>query len=156
MARSINVSLDDLKTLPKNQLKKLIKSKLDERMVNVFNSTIPRMTKLRFMEKPATFKRKLYVTLMRGKETIQVLRIRLNMITVYDNYHGDITMRRTCPHCEEVDDTTEHLIECPILHSSLTSDLIKQCSNIETWRQILEIVCYNMDHRLETCSWTRK
>ena len=155
MARSINVSLDDLKRLPKKQLKKLLKERLNERMVQVINSTIPHMTKLRFIERSAKFERKLYVTQLKGKEAVESLRVRLNMTTIYDNYHGDISMRRSCPHCEEVDDTTEHLFECPVFDSTLTSNLLNNIDNMEVWRQMLEMVKFNMDHRTDTCSWTR-
>ena len=50
MAESIDVVIDDLKSLPKSQLKKLIKKKLNERMKKVISATIPRMKKLRFIE----------------------------------------------------------------------------------------------------------
>ena len=156
MAKTIGVTLDDLKNLTKSKLKNVIKSRLDERMEHVINLTIPKMTKLRFMKQPATFERKSYIKQLSGTESIQVLRVRLNMVVIYGNYHGDVTMKRTCEHCEEADDTTEHLIECPILHSSLSSSLISQSCSTETWKQILEMVNFNMNHRAETCSWTRK
>ena len=156
MAQSISMSLEDLKSLPKNQLKRQIKNNLDKSMVQVISSTIPQMKKLRFLDPLVTFGRKSYVTQLQGRSCIQALRVRLNMIAVYGNYHGDISMRRTCPHCEETDDTTEHLVECPIFHSTLKPTLLNQMSNTETWKQILEIINFNMDHRLETCSWTRK
>ena len=60
----------------------------------VIKLTIPWMTKLRFLNEALTFNRKLYVTQLKGNKTIKVLRVILNIMTIYDNYHGDITMKR--------------------------------------------------------------
>ena len=92
MAQSISMSLEDLKSLPKNQLKRQIKNNLDKSMVQVISSTIPQMKKLRFLDPLVTFGRKSYVTQLQGRSCIQALRVRLNMIAVYGNYHGDISM----------------------------------------------------------------
>ena len=153
MALSIDVSLENLKSLQKSQLKKLIKEKLNERMLQVIKATIPKMTKLRFLNIPDTFERKPYILHLSGKETIQTLRVRLNMITIYDNYHGDVTLKRMCIHCEGADDTTEHLIECPVFESALSSTFLCNENNVNTWRQLLEIIEINMDHRPSPSGW---
>ena len=155
MALSIDLSLDDLKSLKKSQLKKQIKKKLNDRMLQVISATIPRMTKLRFLNIPNSFERKQYISYLSGKETIETIRVRLNMIVIYDNYHGDVTLKRLCLHCEGADDTTEHLIECPVFHSTLSSNLISNESNVNTWRQLLEIIRVNMDYRTSSSSWKR-
>ena len=69
------------------------------------------------------------------------------MIQIYGNYHGDITLQRLCPHCEEEDDTTEHLLSCKVFQSSLKYDHLKNECNGELWRQILEMVTFNLKHR---------
>ena len=155
MAESIAIPLEDIKSLPKNQLKKSIKKKLNERMTRIIAATIPQMTKLRFVDKSLEFERKTYVTQLKGDEVIQALRTKLNMVTIYGNYHGDITMRRLCPYCEKEDDTTEHLLDCPELQSTISSKDILNNSNIETWKQVLEVIKFNMDHRTEKCGWQR-
>ena len=155
MAQSIAIPLKDLKSLPKNQLKKLIKKKLNERMTKIIAATVPQMTKLRFIDKPQAFERQPYVTQLKGDEAIQALRTKLNMVAIYGNYHGDITMRRLCPYCEKEDDTTEHLLDCLEIQSTITSKDIQNNNNTETWKQVLEVIKFNMDHRTEKCSWQR-
>ena len=160
MTKTIDITIDDLKTLPKNQLKALIKRKLNERMVNVVKNTIPKMSKLRFLscEEGCELKRKPYITNLKGNDTIEALRIMLNMEVVYGNYRGDITLTRLCPHCDECDDTTEHLVDCRVFHSMVTSNDLKKKDgfNSETWKQILELVTFNMKNRTTDCpTWAR-
>ena len=157
MTTTIGIKIDDLKFLPKQQLKKLIKTKLNQRMVALLTASIPLMTKLRFLHVPEAnnFDRKQYIIYMKGKEAVDALRIILNMVVVYGNYRGDINMSRLCPHCKARDDTTEHLVDCVSFHSMVTSkDLYRNnCFNKETWRQILEVVTFNMAHRTESPGW---
>ena len=156
MAKSIHVSIEDLKTLRKDHLKRLLKTKINEKMIRIVASTIPKMKKMRFVGEPAEFVRKPYVINLRGKETIEALRLKLNMVVIYDNYHGDVTIRRLCPHCELHDDTTEHLVDCPVLSSNISSNFIANDNNLQTWKQILEIVSFNINHRDDETSWLKR
>lgn len=149
MAQTLGISVEELQTEEKSKLKKLIKSKLDERMLKVISCALPQMTKMRFLQPSEIFQRKNYVVQMKGKEAIEALRMRLNMIPVYGNYRGDLNMRRLCPHCEDNDDTTEHILNCEKFHSMVTSDNIYDDRNIETWKQILEVTNFNLDHRTD-------
>ena len=149
MANVVGVSVEDLQNLPKNHLKKLIKNKLNERMRHVIACTQPKMKKMRFVQ-TENFDRQKYVINLKGKDSVQALRLRLNMIPIYGNYHGDIQMRRLCPHCEEEDDTTEHLLDCKTLHSVVNSGDLFNNNNIEIWKQILEVMTFNLEHRLNT------
>ena len=130
-------------------------NKVNGWMLQVISATIPRMMKLRFLNISNSFERKQYISYLSGKETRETLRVRLNMIVIYDNYHGDVTLKRLCLHCEGADDTTEHLIECPVFHSTLSSNLISNESNVNTWRQLLEIIHVNMDYQTSSSSWKR-
>ena len=156
MAESIDLCIQDLKTLPKQQLKKQIKNKLNERMKKIVRATIPKMKKMRFITEPTEFSRKSYIGKLRGNEAVEALRLKLNMVVIYGNYHGDITLNRLCPHCESDDDSTEHLLDCPVLESSVTSQNICNDDNIQTWKQVLEIQRFNIEHRADTASWLKK
>ena len=79
---------------------------------------------------------------------IQVIKTKLNMLPIYGNYKGNLTLSRPCPLCEEVNDTTEHLVSCSKLNvKGFTSEDLKDNSNIEKWRQINELVTHNMEKR---------
>ena len=39
------------------------------------------------------------------------------MIDIHGNYRGNVTLRRLCAHCEEEEDTTEHLPSCKVFLS---------------------------------------
>lgn len=78
------------------------------------------------------------------------------MVAIYDNFHGDLTLKRTCPYCEVEDDTTEHLLDCKTFDSTISSKDLQNDNNIETWRQLLEVVNVNTQHRQgEKVSWTK-
>ena len=149
MADMTGVTIEQVKTLEKGPLKKLIKSKLNTRMLKVISCAHPQMSKMRFLRQSDTFYRKKYIVHLKGKETIQALRTRLNMIPIYGNYRGDLNLKRLCPHCEESDDTTEHILNCKMFHSTLSSDDIYNDSNVETWKQILEVTNFNLEHRTD-------
>ena len=148
MAKKIGVTIEQLKLTKKASLKNLLKTKLNERMAKVAYLDIAGMTKLRFLTKPIkSIIRKDYIVKLKGSEATQALRSRLNMIPIYDNYHNNITLRRLCPHCEVEDDTTEHLVSCKVFHSTITEANLREEMNNETWKQTLEIINFNLEHR---------
>ena len=70
------------------------------------------------------------------------------MIEIYGNYKHDLTLERMCPLCKQEEDTTEHLLSCPAVEQNkITSDQIKNDDNPELWRQINELVSFNMEKR---------
>ena len=83
-----------------------------------------------------------------GTDAIKTLKIRLNMHRVFGNYKGDYELPRLCPHCQQEDDTTEHLILCTYFgESSLTEQDLHNTNNIQLWKQINERVDTNMKWR---------
>ena len=77
--------------------------------------------KTRFLRNDNWTKKK-YLTELERKEAYDVIKLRLNIINVKDNYEkGKINTK--CEFCES-DDTTEQLFECPILRR-LTQEEIK-------------------------------
>ena len=97
---------------------------------------------------PEKFKRQDYVEMMGGFACLATMKTRLNMDRIYGNYKGDLTLDRLCPYCREVDDTTEHMIECPALgETKLCAEDLKNDSNKETWKQLNEKIKFNLEHR---------
>ena len=67
---------------------------------------------------------------------------------MYDNYKGDYRLPRMCPHCEQEEDTTEHLVECEALGPScFHREDMKNDQNIELWKQMIERIQVNMKWR---------
>ena len=59
-----------------------------------------------------------------------------------------MTLKRLCPHCEEEDDTTEHLISCEVFENNVFSPAdLRNDSNKELWSRINELVDVNMANR---------
>ena len=89
---------------------------------------------------------------MDGFSAMQVIKTRLNMLPVYGNFKGDLTLPRLCMWCNEEDDTTEHFLTCSsmgvcnILPVHLQND-----DNIELWRVINKIVEENITKREKNC-----
>ena len=72
------------------------------------------------------------------------------MLPVYGNYKGDLTIQRTCPYCQEADDTTEQLIECTQLGGTiLTEENLMNSNNNQLWKMINERIQFNIGHREE-------
>ena len=92
---------------------------------------------MRFVVVSEEYSRKQYLVKMRGTEALKTLKTRLNMISIYGNLKSDVTVRRLCVHCEEADDTTEHLISCKVFNNTIiTTDHLTNDSNHELWRHI--------------------
>ena len=78
------------------------------------------------------------------------LKTGLNMLPVFANYKGDVTMDRTCVHCKMADDNTEHLVECRQLGETiLKREDICDDGNPELWKLINERIQYNLNTRKE-------
>ena len=85
---------------------------------------------------------------MNGFECLQTIKTRLNMLPVYGNYKADLTMERLCPHCKKEDDTTEHLINCEKLGTTILQEEDLECTdNNHTWKMINERIKFNLQHR---------
>ena len=94
------------------------------------------------------FKTKDYITYGSGFDVLQTLKIRLNMHKIYGNYKANYELPRLCPHCQTVDDTTEHLIMCSALGpSTFVREDLENDNNIELWKQINERVAANIKWR---------
>ncbi len=147
MASSLKIKLTDIENLSKHQLQKLLRSNIDTNMADLVSKSLG-FRKMRFVKKPDRFMRKDYVDLMNGYDTIQAIKIRLNMIEIYGNFKHNLTLPRLCPYCNEVDDTTEHLVTCRVLGVGNVSphDFINE-DNCGLWTRVLEVVRFNLNNR---------
>ena len=68
------------------------------------------MTKLRFIENVG---RKTYIEELDSEDSITILKLRLNMIETKCNYNRNFVGNLNCAMCKNVEDKTEHLLECP-------------------------------------------
>ncbi len=153
MASTIGLSFESIKNLTKDELKILIKENIDKEMVRITTGAL-KMTKLRFINEPTTFERKEYLLKMDGSSAIQVLKTRLNMLPVYGNFKGDLSIPRLCQWCDEEDDTTEHFLTCKVVGvCNLNPEHLRNADNVELWRQINLVVKSNMDKRVGKKRW---
>ena len=142
-----NIDPDEIASMSKSELKKTIKGRIEEKMTTIISEAAKNMTKLRFTAE-TEFKRKEYVMKMDGIESLHTLKTRLNMLPVYSNYKGDITMDNMCWHCKKEEDNTEHLIECTALGETfLTKEDLKNSYNVELWKVMNERTKYNLENR---------
>ena len=96
---------------------------------------------------------------MDATSATQVIKTRLNMIRIYGNYKGDLTLPRPCPLCKMEDDTTEHLVSCQELGITINDfKILKKCkSKADTAiYEALLIKKLNpvLNHNLKKPGWT--
>ena len=146
MLRTLNIDIVDVKQMTKAELKKKVKERIGASMVMKFKQL--QMKKLRFISDPGVFERRKYLEVMDGKTAVKVLKMRLNMMEVYGNFKGNLYLERLCPLCQKEEDTTEHLITCDAINQNkITPAHLSNEDNIELWRQIIELVDFNMEKR---------
>ena len=108
--RMYEVNVEEIRTWTKYQCKREIKSKVEEKIKKDFQDKKDEMTKLRFIENVG---RKTYIEELDYEDSITILKLRLNMIETKCNYKGNFVGNLNCAMCKNVEDTTEHLLECP-------------------------------------------
>ena len=112
----------------KEQMKKKIKNTIMQRLQTELSELKKEKTKLRFIEK---FEQKKYLEELTFEDTIEMMKLRLNMIEVKCNYKGMYKNNLRCDVCKSSDDTTEHILQCKQTGVSITEIIeeIKQPSN---------------------------
>ena len=108
------MDIDEIDKMEKSELKRKIKEKINIKMEKNLQRGFAQYEKLRFIT-DFSCKRKQYLEVMSGSESMFTLKTRLNMQPVYANFKADCTLKKFCEHCCKFDDTTEHLIECQAL-----------------------------------------
>ena len=134
--------------MSKSELKKMIKTRIEEKMATLIKEASKKMTKLRFTSSETEFKRKRYIMEMNGSESLHTLKTRLNMLPVSSNFKSDVNMDSWCSHCKSAEDTTEHLVECPALGETfLRKEDLKSSDNAKLWKVINERTKFNLENR---------
>ena len=147
MTKTLGIDMESIDEMSKAQLKKNVKMGIEKRMTQIVKKQL-HATKLRFVTKMEEFKRKVYIEKMDATSAIQVLRTRLNMLPIYGNYKGNISLPRPCPLCKMTDDTTEHLVTCKeVENDNLSEKDLMNDDNIELWHQINNVISHNMEKR---------
>ena len=137
----------DVENMTKSELKKKAKEKIRQKMAKIVREAAEKMTKLRFITEYEVG-RKEYITKMDGTECLHTMKTRLNMLPIYANFKGDVTMDSACAHCKTGEDKTEHLVECEAIGETiLTKEDLKNSDNVELWRLINERTRFNLNHR---------
>ena len=143
------INIDLIAEMKKSALKKAVKEAIKKQMEKDIKKAAEHMTKLRFIN-TQEFKRKGYINKLGGSACILALKTRLNMLPVFANYKGDVSMDKTCAHCKMEDDCTEHLVECRgIGETILKKDDINNDENPELWKLINERTQYNLKTRVK-------
>ena len=147
MASSIGLCLELVKSSTKDELKNTIKKLINASMVTTVIDSL-KMSKLRFVKPPESFCAKKFLVEMDGFDAIQVIKTRLNMIPIYGNYKGDLTLPRLCTWCEIEDDTTEHILTCSKMAvCNITPEHLQNDDNPDLWKVINTIVEANLGAR---------
>ena len=60
----------------------------------------------------------------------------------------DSFLSSMCPYCQEEEDTTEYLVTCSVLGVQHNINDLTNDENTELWKQINELIMYNLDHRI--------
>ena len=140
--------IEEIESKKKEDAKKVIKEKINEKMVSMIEEEKENKTKLRFLKSPINFKRQQYITELPGDDAVKVMKIRLNMVDVGHNYKGNRRKPRTCCYCQINEDTTEHLVQC----KRNNGVDVKEFENAESkhWKEIISQVDENINSRDKT------
>ncbi len=120
--KELNINLEDLWNLNKNDFKKSVKERIKIKIRSEFDDQ-KSMTKLRFVK---NFGKKEYISDLHLKDCKVLMNLRLNMSEVKENYKGKSFDDNLCPCCFKGNDNTEHLLICTYINDPIveTNDLV--------------------------------
>ena len=147
LVESAALGIGGITELTKSELKKKVKEAIQEKMEAEITAEVAISTKLRFVTEPISLERADYLNEMDGDDAVEVLKTRLNMIDIHDNYKNDIKKQRRCPHCKENKDTTEHFVTCPLIGGKEENEKILFSKDAECWWNIMNTVRTNKEKR---------
>ena len=102
-------SVEEILKIKKSTWKKNLKEKIENEVVEEMKQHRERMKKLRFTKQ---FKRQEYIEKCSMKKVKKIMKLRLNMIELKDNFKGKYE-DKICPACRMENETTEHVMICP-------------------------------------------
>ena len=134
------IELEDIKIYTKEKLKVIIKNNIKVKLEEEMDIRIKQKTKLRFIK---NFERKTYLEAFDFSDSIEMIKIRLNMIETKSNYKGMFKQNIKCDVCKVENDTTEHLLECKETLQQIkvsVEDITQANININVVRQVKEVM----------------
>ena len=70
------------------------------------------------------------------------------MLNIHGNFKNDLKKKRNCPYCGNHLDTTEHVLECPLVEGSFEeSHQILSDVKSNNWKKVVRTVNLNLDSR---------
>ena len=138
ICENYDININNIKIYTKLKLKELVKSKIHKKLDEELKELKQTKTKLRFLN---NFNQETYLNELTFKESIEMIKIRLNMIETKCNYKSLYKNNLKCELCRIENDTTEHLLECRALQGNVkikAEDIMKP--NKEIVRQIDKII----------------
>ena len=138
ICQKYNIDINNMVKLTKDNLKKVTKSKIKRELVEAMKVLIMEKTKLRWLNE---FTQQEYIEQLDFCDSIDMIKIRLNMIETKCNYKGLFKQNVMCDICKITEDTTEHLLQCKETKNEVTTTIedIKQANN-EVVKQIREVL----------------
>ncbi len=105
----INLDLESIMNITKSRWKKQVKGRINEEITRMDNK-LNKGRKSRFLAEH-DFTRQEYINKLTNKEVMEMIKLRLNMTKVKDNFKN-MHDNNICEFCKQTDDTTEHIFEC--------------------------------------------
>ena len=139
LCNKYSLNIDEIHTYTKNNLKQLLKGKINTKLNVEICELSKQKTKVRFIKE---YSQKEYLKELKFKDCIMMIKIRLNMIETKCNYKSMFTNLK-CEICKSEDDTTEHLLEC----TNNNSDQSNKEKLIEPNNEIVKIIAQNISTR---------
>ena len=132
--KKYNLSIQLITAMTKEQLKTIIKTRINTLLTIKVSEEAKTRTKLRFC---SDFKKKQYLSILGFNETRTILKLKLNMIELKCNYKGQ-KREETCNLCKMHSDTTEHLFQCEKIKESIETPRIEKIldDDEESYRQM--------------------
>ena len=123
-----DLNIHNIKRYPKDNLKQVVKNKINTLTNKEICEASQQKTKLRFIKE---YSQKQYISELDFKRCILMMKIRLNMIEVKCN-KGIFKDNLKCEICKSENDTTEHLLKCTRnkLIQNRTEKLTKPDNNV--------------------------
>ena len=136
-----NINIHTIREHNKQGRKNIVKQRIETFLNKQLQDQKVTKTKLRFLN---NFSQEKYLEEAEFKDSITMLKIRLNMIETKCNYKNNYICNTKCELCKEQDDTTEHLIQCEIIapHNKITVNDIKIAN-----KEIVSIIRKNIQKR---------
>jgi len=99
--------------LTKTEWKKIINDQIEEYLCKANKQATIKHRKLRFLNNNNNDKTFKYIYEMKSQEVEIIMKARLNMLDLKDNYKSIRNDRNNeCRICNEKDETTEHFLQC--------------------------------------------